>query len=148
MQMRTWTIQTMKGRQRNTEAVTSQWWHSVERISVSKLRVWWPRWRHWWKPNRRRDTAWSKLRSIGKRGNSKYRNQRHINFHTHLSIVFYCRHVTKIFWELAVKIAHMESCGLGRWLNTNLNVQFVIVIWHIQIHVHICSSGMQVLQWI
>ena len=118
--------------------------------------------------------------------NTEYCNQRHINVHTHLPIVFDCRDVIKICgqlwsqeqpymkfwasflriygfqqakpirksmiqiglacwnWKIYEKHAHKfhvklfmcfcrKSCPhLSRWLNANLNGQFVIAIWRIQ----------------
>ena len=48
----------------------------------------------------------------------EYHNQRRINVHMHLPIVFDCR---DIIIKCGQKVADIENYGLGRWLNANLN---------------------------
>ena len=60
--------------------------------------------------------------------NTEYRNQPRTNVHLHLPIVFDCH---EVIIKCGQKVAHIENNGLGRWLNANLNGQFVIAIWRI-----------------
>ena len=68
---------------------------------------------------------------------TEYRNHLRTNVHAHLPIVFDCRDV---IIKCGQKVAHIENNGLGRWLNVNLNGQFVIAILLISIFIFIQST--------
>ena len=62
--------------------------------------------------------------------NMEYLTQHCTNVNAHLLIVFYCRDFIKCAcWQ---KVDHIENNCLGRWLNANLNGQFVIATWRIR----------------
>ena len=56
---------------------------------------------------------------------TEYRNQHRTNVYAHLPIVFDCRDV---IIKCGQRVAHIKDNALGRWLNANLNGQFVIAI--------------------
>ena len=60
----------------------------------------------------------------------KYCNQRDTNVHAHLLVVFNeCYIIIMMCATLGTQVANTENNGSGRWLNANLNRQFVVVIW-------------------